>query len=181
MIKDWDTFHARKNQENWKCSVWRRLRGILLTGCKYLMAGNEEESSRLFSVVPTVRTRGSRPRLEHSKFNLDTRKHLPTVRVAQHWHGLPRQVVKSPPCWTWSGATCCNTSLSAGVLDKAACVLQRCVQPKHFCELIHYFCDPVKGLIDHFIYMGIITMFSCTCVYVWNQLVSTGDTSSIPV
>lgn len=42
--------------------------GNLTEGFKYLMGGNEEESSRHFSVVPTVRTKGDGYRLEHSKF-----------------------------------------------------------------------------------------------------------------
>lgn len=53
--------------------------GDLKKGCKYLVGGNEGESSRHFSAEPTVRTRGNGRRLEHSKFNLDTSKHLPIV------------------------------------------------------------------------------------------------------
>lgn len=147
----------------------------LKKGCKYLMGENVEWSSRSFSAEPTIRTRGNGHRLEHSKFNLDPRKHLAIIRVAQHWNGLTRQVVKSPSSWTWSGAACCSKPcFSKSVRQSSLC------SPEHLCEWIHDFCDAVKGLIGYFIHI-IIGMFMFSYVYVWNQLVNTGDTSSIPV
>lgn len=74
--------------------------GDLKKGFKYLMGGNEDESSRSFSAELTVMTRGNGHRLQDGKFNLDTRKHLPCVKVTQHWNGLTRQIVRSPPNWT---------------------------------------------------------------------------------
>ncbi|KFV73599.1 hypothetical protein N308_13337, partial [Struthio camelus australis] len=35
-------------------------------------------------------------KLEHGKFRLNLRENLLTVRVTEHWHRLPREVVASP-------------------------------------------------------------------------------------
>jgi len=43
---------------------------------KYLMGQNREERVRLFSVVPSDRTRGNEHKLKHMKFHLNTRKHF---------------------------------------------------------------------------------------------------------
>lgn len=112
--------------------------GDVKKGCKYLMGENEEESSRPFSVELVVRTRGNGCRLERSKFNLDTRKHLSIVRMAQHWNGLTRQVVKSPPSGTCSVATCCSKlCFSRGVRQGSPCSPEY-VQLEHICEWLLY-------------------------------------------
>jgi len=48
------------------------------------------------SVASNSRTRGCRHKLGHRKFRASTKKSFFTVRVAEHWCRLLREVVKSP-------------------------------------------------------------------------------------
>ena len=74
------------------------------------------DEARLFLVVCSDRTRSNSLKLEHRKFHTNTSK-IFTVRVTEHWHSLPRQVVESllwrysRPGWTPTCATCCRELL----------------------------------------------------------------------
>jgi len=75
----------------------RRLREDLGNAYRYLQGGRQEDGARLFSVVPSYRTRGSGHKMKQRKFQLNVRKNFFPLRVTEPWNRLPRgEAVESP-------------------------------------------------------------------------------------
>ena len=77
----------------------RRLRGDLIIVYKFLMEDggrSKEHSARVFSVVPSERTRGN-GHIETQEIPFKHQKEkVFTVRLVEYWNCLPREVVESP-------------------------------------------------------------------------------------
>jgi len=74
----------------------RNLGWYLINVYKYLKEGCKHDRARLFTLVPSDRTRGNGHKQKHRRFCLKIRQHLFTVRVSKHWHSLPTEVMESP-------------------------------------------------------------------------------------
>jgi len=61
-----------------------RLRGDFINAYKYLKGGCQEDGARIFSVVPSNRTRGKGHKLKHRKFRVNLRKNFFTLRVTEY-------------------------------------------------------------------------------------------------
>jgi len=70
--------------------------GGIINVDKYLKGGCNEDRAGLVSVMSSDRMRGTGHKVKHRRLHQNTRKHLFTVGVNEHWHGLHREVVESP-------------------------------------------------------------------------------------
>jgi len=74
----------------------RRLTVDLINVYKCLKGWCKKGRARLFSVVPSGRSRGNGHQLKHRRFHLNISKHIFSVRVNEHRCRFPMEVVKSP-------------------------------------------------------------------------------------
>jgi len=63
---------------------------------KHLKGGCKEDGTRVFSVVSRDLTKGNEHKPKYRSFPLNTKKHVFTVSMIEHWHRVPREVVESP-------------------------------------------------------------------------------------
>ena len=70
---------------------------------KYREGGCEEGRARLFCVVPCDRTRGIGHKVKCRRLSLNTREQCLTVRMREHCHRMPREVVESPSLEAFKG------------------------------------------------------------------------------
>jgi len=56
--------------------AWRSLRRDLISADKYLKGGCQVDGARLFSEMPTGRTKGNGYKVEHRKFHMNMRNNL---------------------------------------------------------------------------------------------------------
>ncbi|KAJ7420606.1 hypothetical protein WISP_47651 [Willisornis vidua] len=95
MMKGLEHYEDRL-QELGLFSLEKRLRGYLINAYKYLKGGCQKDGARLFLAVPSNRLGSNGRKLEHKKFDLNMRKDFFTLRVAELWNRLPKEVMKSP-------------------------------------------------------------------------------------
>ena len=86
----------RKGCKCWGSWAWNREdSGGFLPMCISLMKGNEEERTKLFSVVPSNRTRWKGQKLKHMKFQPSTIFFF-FFKCDSEYDSFPREVMKSP-------------------------------------------------------------------------------------
>jgi len=63
---------------------------------KYLKGGCQKDGAKLFSMMPSDRTRGNGHKMKQRKFHLNMRKNFFILRVTKHWNRPHRGDVESP-------------------------------------------------------------------------------------
>ena len=74
----------------------KRLWEDLIAAFQYLKGAYKKAEEGIFIRACSNRTKGNGFKLEDSRYRLDIRKKLFTVKVVRHWNMLPRIVVDDP-------------------------------------------------------------------------------------
>lgn len=74
----------------------RQLWGDPTSVYKHLKGGSKEDEARLFPSVPSDRTGDNGHKLKHKRSSSNIKEHFFPVRVTEHWHRFPREIVESP-------------------------------------------------------------------------------------
>jgi len=91
--------HGRYSSSEKRIPIYTR--GDLIAVFQYLKSSFKKDGAKLFSRACCDRTRGNGFKLEESRFRLNIRKTIFTVRVVKHWNRLPREVVNAPSLETF--------------------------------------------------------------------------------
>jgi len=78
------------------CLERRRLQGDLIAALLYLKGAYKKDGNKLISRACCDRPRGNGFKLKEGRFRLVIRKKFFPMRVVNHWHRLPREVVDAP-------------------------------------------------------------------------------------
>ena len=115
---DWNISLTRKSWDTWNCSAQRTLSEDLINAYKYLMGSSQVDEARLFSTVPSNRTRGNGHKLEHRKFCQNMRINFfegywALEKATQSlWSLLPWKY--SRPAWMPTCGSCCRERVVIG-------------------------------------------------------------------
>ncbi|KAJ7402755.1 hypothetical protein BTVI_83626 [Pitangus sulphuratus] len=90
--------HLSYEERLWEWALFslekRRLRGDIISSCKYLKRRYQEDADRLFLVVFSNKMRSNGHKLEHEKFHLNMRKNLFILRVEEHWNSIIKLFIR---------------------------------------------------------------------------------------
>jgi len=94
--------YVEKLRELGLFSLEKRLQGHLIVAFQYFKEAYKKAEEGLFARACSDRSRGNGFKLKEGTFRLDIGKKFFTVRVVQHWHRLPREVVDASTTETFS-------------------------------------------------------------------------------
>jgi len=94
MIKDWSIWHTRRGWEGWDNLAKEKAQEDLINVYLIKFLSGKGEFARLFSVVPSDKTRGNRHKLKHFTSHLNRIRNFFTERVITHRNRLPREAVE---------------------------------------------------------------------------------------
>lgn len=100
------SYREKLRELRWFSQEKRSFKRDFINVCKYWMGGCEEDSARLFLVVPSDMVRGCRHKPKYKKSHVNI--NFFTVGMVTHWNRLPKGLWSAHPWrypkpnWTWS-------------------------------------------------------------------------------